>query len=114
MRSIARSMPVETLIIAKKSKLIPHGQWGKFLTRCGVGERQAERYMRLAWLVAANPTSKSDLAELSIEQAIKLLSPPKPSKETPTCGQPPKHSKPDRPDFTGIGHHRCVDRQFAE
>ena len=39
----------ETLIIAKKSKLIPHGQWGKLLTLCGVGERQAERYMRLAW-----------------------------------------------------------------
>ena len=57
--------------------------------------------MRLAWLVAANPTCKSDLAELSIEQAIKLLSPPKPSKETPTGGQPPGRSKPNRPDFTG-------------
>ena len=91
----------ETLIIAKKSKLIPHGRWGKFLTRCCVGEHQAERYMRLAWLVAAKPTCKSDLADLSIEQAFKLLSPPKPSKETPTGGQPPEGSKPDRPDSTG-------------
>jgi hypothetical protein len=89
----------QRLSIAKG--LVPHGQWGKFLKRCGVGERQAERYMRLAWLVAANPTCKSDLAELSIEQAIKLLSPPKPPKEAPTRGQPPEHSKPDRPDFTG-------------
>ena len=89
----------QTLSIAKG--LVPHGQWGEFLKRCGVGERQAERYMRLAWLAAANPTCKSDLAELSIEQAIKLLSPPKPSKETPTRGQPPRHGKPDRPDFTG-------------
>jgi hypothetical protein len=89
----------QTLSIAKE--LVPYGQWGKFLKLCGVGERQAERYMRLTWLVAANPTCKSDLAELSIERAIKLLSPPKPSKETPTRGQPPRHGKPDRPDFTG-------------
>ena len=91
----------ETLIIAKKSELIPHGRWGKFLTRCCVGERQPERHMRFAWLVAANPTCKSDLADLSIEQAIKVLSRPKPSKETPTSGQPPEGSKPGRPDFTG-------------
>jgi hypothetical protein len=88
-----------TLIIAKK--LVPHRQWGKFLKRCGVGERQTERYMRLARLVAANPTCKSDLAEQSIEQAIKLLSPPKPSKEASIRGQPPKPSKPNRPTFTG-------------
>jgi hypothetical protein len=91
----------ETLIFAKTSKLVRHGQWGEFLKRCGVRERQAERYMRIACLVAANPTCKSDLAELSIEQAIKLLSPPKPLKETPTRGQPPKNGKPDRSDFTG-------------
>ena len=46
----------ETLIIAKKSKLIPHGQWGKFLTRCGVRERQAERYMRLLVSYPASST----------------------------------------------------------
>ena len=91
----------ETLIIAKKSKLIPGRPTGKFLTLCCVGERQPERYMRLAWQVAANPTCKSDLADLSIEQAIKLLSPPKPSKDTPAYGQPPEGSKPGRPDFTG-------------
>ena len=91
----------EALILAKKSKLIPHGQWREFLRRCGVGERQAERYMRLAGLVAANPTWKSYLAELSIEQAIKLLSPRKPSKTTSTGERPPKHSKPDRTIFTG-------------
>jgi hypothetical protein len=87
-----------TLIIAKK--LVPHRQWGKFLKRCGVGERQTERYMRLARLVAANPTCKSDLAELSIEQAIKLLSPPKPPKDTPACGQPLNHGKSGCPIFT--------------
>jgi hypothetical protein len=88
----------QALTIAKDSKRIPHGQWGKFLKRCGVGERQAERYMRLARLVAANPTCKSDLGEFSIERAIKRLSKPK---APPARRQPPKASKPDRSTFTG-------------
>jgi hypothetical protein len=66
----------QALIAAKELTL--HGQWGKFLKRCEIGERQAERYVRLAQLVAANPTCKSDLADLTIERAIKKLSPPKP------------------------------------
>jgi hypothetical protein len=68
----------QALIAAKNCT--PHGQWGKFLKRCNVGERQAERYMRLAHLVETNPTGKSDLAGLTIETAIKKLSPP-PTKE---------------------------------
>jgi hypothetical protein len=71
-------MAGKLLIAAKADKeLIPHGQWGKFLKCCDVGERQAQRYMKLAELVEANPTLKSDLADHSIEQAIKRLSPPK-------------------------------------
>jgi hypothetical protein len=66
----------QALIAAKE--LTPHGQWGKFLASCDIGERQAERYVRLAGLAAANPTCKSDLAGLTIEAAIKKLSPPKP------------------------------------
>jgi hypothetical protein len=66
----------QALIPAKE--LTPHGEWGKFLARCDVGERQAERYMRLAGLAAAIPTCESDLAGLTIEAAIKKLSPPKP------------------------------------
>ena len=81
--------------------LTPHGEWTTFLKRCGIGERTAERCMQLARLVEANPSSTTDLADLSIELAIKLLSPRKPSKSAPTGGQPPKHSKPDRPTFTG-------------
>jgi hypothetical protein len=34
------------LIEAKKQTL--HGQWGKFLKRCDVSERQSQRYMKLA------------------------------------------------------------------
>jgi Protein of unknown function (DUF3102) len=65
----------QVLIAAKK--LTRHGEWAKFLASCDVRERQAERYMRLADLDAANPTCKSDLAGLTIEAAIKKLSPPK-------------------------------------
>jgi hypothetical protein len=69
----------QALIAAKAQKdRIPHGQWGRFLERCDVGERQAERYMRLARLAESNPTCKLDLAGLTIEAAIKKLSPPKP------------------------------------
>jgi hypothetical protein len=78
----------QALIAAKE--LTPHGQWGKFLASCNVGDRQAERYMRLAGLAAANPTCKSDLAGLTIEAAIKKLSPPKP----PTTTKRPRGTKP--------------------
>jgi hypothetical protein len=72
----------QTLIAAKDCT--PHGEWGKFLKRCNVGERQAERYMSLAHLVETNPTWKSDLPGITIEAAIKKLSPPK---DHPTRGR---------------------------
>jgi hypothetical protein len=62
------------LIEAKE--LIGHGRWTKFLKDCDLGERQAERYMRLCRLAEANPTCKSDLTGLTIETAIRKLSPP--------------------------------------
>ena len=88
----------QALIPAKE--LTPHGEWGKFLARCDVGERQAERYMRLAGLAVANPTSKSDLADLSIEAAIKKLSPPK-ARRTPSGGTPATK--------TAIAHTNAAD-----
>jgi hypothetical protein len=80
------------LIEAKKQTL--HGQWSKFLQRCDVGERQAQRYIKLAKLVEANPTLKSDLAlaEHSIEGAITRLSPPKAPRVT-TAPKPPVVTK---------------------
>jgi hypothetical protein len=75
--SVAHAIDGGQALIAAK-ELTPHGQWGNFLKRCDIGERQAERYMRLAQLVAANPTCESDLIGLTIETAIKKLSPPKP------------------------------------
>jgi hypothetical protein len=64
--------------------LIRHGRWTKFLKDCDLGERQAERYAQLARLYDSNasPGTHLDLAGLSIQAAIRLLSPPKPSEET--------------------------------
>jgi hypothetical protein len=72
--AIDNAVTVGKLLIEAK-KQTPHGQWRRFLKRCDVLERQSQRYMKLAGLVEANPTSKSDLTDLSIEQAIKRLSP---------------------------------------
>jgi hypothetical protein len=92
------------LIEAKKQA--KHGQWTKFLERCDVGERQSQRYMKLAELVAAKPTCKSDLTDLSIEAAIKKLSPLKlpgksvaPKKSNERSKPEPSASKTDHADI---------------
>ena len=77
----------QALLAAKNTPYGQYGQWTKFLRRCDLGERQAERYMHLARLVEANPTCKSDLAGLTIETAIKKLSPPKPQVASPARSQ---------------------------
>ena len=59
--------------------LIGHGHWTRFLKDCDLGDRQAERYTQLAHLYDANPSSGTDLTGLSIQAAIKKLSPPNPS-----------------------------------
>jgi hypothetical protein len=74
--AIEHAIDAGRALIAAKAQT-PHGRWGKFLKRCNLGERQAERYMCLARLAEANPTWKSDLISLSIESAIKKLAPPK-------------------------------------
>jgi hypothetical protein len=81
--------------------LTPHGQWAKFLKRCDLGERQAQRYMRLARLLEENPTSKSDLTNRSIEAAIKKLSPPKAAK-TASGGTPAKKTTIAHPNAAEI------------
>ena len=97
------------LIEAKKQT--PHGQWGEFLKRCDVGERQSQRYMKLAELVEANPTSKSDLTELSIEQAIKRLSLPKTHDRPQPAAlkKPAKHSGPTKSSAAKTGHTNIIE-----
>ena len=63
---------------------VEDGKWGAFLRRCDVNERTAQRYMQLARLVDPSlTTAPADLKSLSIEQAIRRLSPPPASKDDP-------------------------------
>jgi hypothetical protein len=64
----------QTLLAAKRRT--PHGGWTTFLKRCELRERTAERYVQLARLAQAKPSSTTDLVGLTIEGAIKKLSPP--------------------------------------
>ena len=97
------------LIEAKKQT--PRGQWRKFLKRCGVRERQSQCYMKLAELVEANPTSKSDSTDLSIEQAIKRLSPPKTHDRPQPAAlkQPGKHGEPTKSSATKTRHTDIIE-----
>jgi hypothetical protein len=80
----------EALVTAKA--MIPHKQFGDFLRLCDVGPRQSQRYIKLYQLSVAKTTTKSDLAGLSIEEAIRLLS--KPAGSSP---KPHKERKPRKP-----------------
>jgi hypothetical protein len=97
--AVMRAINVDQALIAAK-ELTLHGQWCKFLASCDVGERQAERYMGLARLAGANPTCKSDLADLTIDTAIKQLSPSIPRKAA---------SRGRLATKTAIAHTRAAD-----
>jgi hypothetical protein len=90
-------------LLNQAKKQTKHGQWTKFLERCDVGERQSQRYMKLAELVEAKPTCKSDLTDLSIEAAIKKLSPPKLPSKPVAPKQSNERSKPE-PSAPKTGH----------
>ena len=98
-------------LLIKAKELTPHGQWSEFLKRCDVGERQSQRYMKLAELVDANPASKPDLTDLSIEQAIKRLSPPKAHDRPPPAAlkHPAKHSEPTKSPAAKTGHTDIIE-----
>jgi len=59
--------------------LARHGEWPRIYKRCGMSERQAQRYQQLARLVGQKPSSRTVLGDCtSIQAAIKKLSPSKP------------------------------------
>jgi hypothetical protein len=68
--------------LANAKKIVGHGYWSEFLRACGFHERTARRYTQLAELVKSNWSFTTDLTGLTIEGAIKKLSPPKPRKAT--------------------------------
>lgn len=76
-------------------RLVRHGQWAAIYRQCDISERQAERYRQLAQLVAANPSRRTEIAGLSIQAAIKALTPPKtadPDGTKPTAGKASRRS----------------------
>jgi hypothetical protein len=75
-RAIGHAIKAGTGLNAAKARL-QHGEWLHFLRRCDVGDRTAQRYMQLARLAEAKSVAATDLTGLSIEAAVKKLSPPK-------------------------------------
>jgi DUF3102 family protein len=71
----------DALVRAKTQ--IKHGSWGDWLKKfCGLNERTAQRYMRIAEHRAElNPTHVSDL---SMSAALKLIAKPKSTNSSPT------------------------------
>jgi hypothetical protein len=89
-------------------KLVRHGQWNKVYKECGLGDRQAERYKRLARLVDANPTFKSEMTGLSIEEAIKKLSPPRAGDGNPSESKTVKVRTPSAPALVAAASHTDI------
>jgi hypothetical protein len=93
--AIGKSLEAGQALIAAK-KLIAHGQWIPFLRRCDINDRTARRYMQFTELVDEKRSSTTDfasllveLADLTLEQAIKRLSPQTASSASITGPAPP-------------------------
>jgi hypothetical protein len=106
------------LNLMEDNNLVRYGEWAKIYKQCDIGDRQAERYKKLARLADSNPTLKSEFAGLTIESAIKKLSPSNPPyrlrvptrPRSPMSGprSPTLSSRPRQPTFSspGSGHRR--------
>jgi hypothetical protein len=79
--SVRHAIAAGEMLIEAKAK-VGHGQWLPWLASCGVSERNAQRYMRLARhrdVIEANPTCVSDLG---INGALALLTAPRDTGDT--------------------------------
>jgi hypothetical protein len=93
-------------------KIIAHGQKRDFYRQAGVPTRQVQKYKRLARF-AAKTTSKSFLSCASIEEAIRLLSPPR-SKRTKVGAAAQGGAKSGKPDEKfSAALRQMVDRANA-
>jgi Protein of unknown function (DUF3102) len=62
--SVEHALAAGDILIEAKAQLNNHGEWLPWLNSCGISERTAQRYMRLARhraIIEANPTPMSDL-----------------------------------------------------
>jgi hypothetical protein len=64
------------LIEARESNQLKHGQWLPWLRdQCGISPRTAQHYMRLARHAETLKANTQDLAHLTVEEAVGLISP---------------------------------------
>jgi hypothetical protein len=80
-RSVQRALSAGDLFNEAKA-LVPHGQWLPWLKdHCGVPERTASLYMRLARNRQTIESQIGNVADLTIRAAAKLLAPAKADRE---------------------------------
>jgi hypothetical protein len=63
-------------ILLEAKTQVKHGQWLPWLETCGISERTAQRYMRLARNREAIQAKSDNVSDLSVSGALTLLSPP--------------------------------------
>jgi hypothetical protein len=74
-RGVEHAVNAGKLLIEAKDQLA-HGQWLPWLKdHCTISERTAQLYMRLARRVADLEAKSASLADLTMEDAISLISP---------------------------------------
>jgi hypothetical protein len=75
--SVAHAIAAGELLIEAKTQLDKHGQWLPWLKDCGVSERSAQRYMRLARNRATVEANTTCVSDLTINGALALLTVPR-------------------------------------
>jgi hypothetical protein len=78
-RGVEHCIACGQLLIEAKGQL-KHGQFGPWLRdHCGIAERTARHYMRLARYTDTLKSKTASLADLTVEEAVALISPVAPA-----------------------------------
>jgi hypothetical protein len=104
--STAANHAVEAgLSLATAKRCTDHGRWTDFVRSCDLTPRTAARYMQLADLAGQIGRATTDLNGLSIERAIKHLSPPKPAKSATEPKPPASANRKTKTSTSGRAGH---------
>jgi hypothetical protein len=80
-QSLSRAMAAGEMLIEAKAQL-KHGEWRPWLAeRCGIPERTASRYMKLARNRTTIEAEIGHVADLTVRAAVALLTPDNPDDE---------------------------------
>jgi Protein of unknown function (DUF3102) len=74
--SLNHAMAAGDILIEAKLQL-RHGQWLPWLENCGIAERTAQRYIRLARNRAAIESKSDNVSDLSVSSALSFLATPR-------------------------------------